>query len=258
MGCGSGKTAKKYAEPMLAAGSPTYPESTNQPAAKDEPLAASNEPTAAGKSDAKVELSAKEDAIDLTLDGEEDDFEAAIRWLELLNTKQLRSIFETADLDHSGFLDLKELKSLIFPGSDKAAAADNLSVAKMFAQMDRNCDGKIGCGELVSYFITRKQKLLEVSGADRRQIAVAFSAADADQNGSLSLAELEHLFGSETPEEKLLINATFALLDTNGDGHLSVLEFSKLYGAELLREARSIEVQGSMDAGDDEEAMSLT
>jgi len=155
----------------------------------------------------------------------------------------LRRSFEEADVDRNGFLQLEELRALLFPKGQVESTQDSASLAKVFAQMDKNNDGKVRCAEFVSYILQTKKCLSSVpSDADKRQIAEAFASADADSGGSISLAEFEVLLGSSTTEEKSLVKKAFEALDTNRDGCLSIVEFSRVYGKELLQVSKVTEV----------------
>ncbi|CAE7247328.1 CML14 [Symbiodinium natans] len=186
------------------------------------------------------------------LKGEEPDLPAVVRSLQLLNAQALREIFQKADMNKRGFLRLADIRRILFP--DSAETLDNgLAVVKVFAQMDKNSDGKIHCGEFVSYIMSTKRRLsVTASSADKRQIAAAFSAADADANGSISMEEFEHLFGANTASDQQMLQSAFDAVDKNKDGTVSMVELAKVYGKELVQEAKGLDVSGSMDAGDDE------
>ncbi|CAE7256084.1 unnamed protein product [Symbiodinium pilosum] len=186
------------------------------------------------------------------LKGEEPDLPGVVRSLQLLNAQALREVFQKADVNKRGFLRLADIRRILFP--DSADSLDNgLAVVKVFAQMDKNSDGKIHCGEFVSYIISTKRRLsLTASSSDKRQIATAFSAADADANGSISMEEFEHLFGANTASDQQMLQNAFDSVDKNKDGSVSLVELAKVYGKELVHEAKGLDVSGSMDAGDDE------
>lgn len=184
--------------------------------------------------------------IDIALDGEEDEFTDVLSGLKLLSAKELREVFKSADVDRSGHIQLGELQSLLFP---KAALQCNLTVAKVFAQMDRSKDGKVSCGEFVAFILDRKKKLSAAgfsqgaSAEDKKRIAAAFSAGDTDGSGALSLEELQRSLCCETDEEREIVRRSFEALDSNGDGTLSVVEFAKMYGQDLVQESKGIEVE---------------
>jgi len=183
------------------------------------------------------------------LDGEEEDFVDTIAGLRLLSAKQLRVVFQEADVDRNGCLRLDELRALLFPvGSPSRAGsgeAGNSAIAKIFAQMDKNTDGKIGCAEFVSYLLQAKKCLSSVpSSAEKQHIARCFSKVDEDSSGNVSRAEMENMLGAANDEERKLVDRAFASVDENSDGVISVPEFSRIYGIELMKEARgNVEVE---------------
>lgn len=182
--------------------------------------------------------------LHLAFSGDEPDIVDVTAGLRLLSAKALRSAFEEADVDKNGYLQLEELRKLLFPdGVEIVSEEQSASVAKMFAQMDKNSDGKVRCGEFVSFVLTTKKCISSVAtDADKRQIAEAFEKADVDKRGNLTLANFEELLGAITEEERALVKKTFDAVDTNGDGCLSILEFSRVYGKELLQESKTTEV----------------
>jgi len=178
--------------------------------------------------------------ISFTGDGS-DEVDIAAR-LRLLDAKALRSAYEAADLDKNGYLQLEELKLLFFP-SGSVSAAESAGLAKMFAQMDKNNDGTIRCGEFVAFLISTKKNISTVAtAADKKQIASAFDKADTDKTGSLSLANFQELLGASTEEEKSMVKKAFDAVDIDGNGALSVVEFSRVYGKELLATSKETEV----------------
>lgn len=193
--------------------------------------------------------------IRLDFTGEEPDFDTVVSGLQLLDAKALRNAYEEADLDKNGYLQLDELRKLLFPKG--AACHDGSSaLAKSFAQMDKNNDGKVRCSEFVSYILQTKKLLSSVpTDADKRQIAEAFEKADTDKGGSVSLSEFQVLLGTNTEEEKSLVRKAFETLDTNHDNCLSVVEFSRVYGKELLQASKVTEVMWAEldDDGDEED-----
>jgi len=152
-----------------------------------------------------------------------------------------------------GFLRLGDIRQLLFP-ADAPSVDTNLAVVKVFAQMDKNSDGKIHCGEFVSFVMGFKRRLAstQASGSDKKQIAAAFSAADADASGSISAEEFIHMFGAESLDEQQMLRDVYASVDKNNDGMVSVVELAEVYGKELVKETKGVEVSGSMDAGADE------
>mmetsp|Transcript_95744 Transcript_95744/g.298142 ORF Transcript_95744/g.298142 Transcript_95744/m.298142 type:complete len:361 (-) Transcript_95744:2-1084(-) len=194
--------------------------------------------------------------IDIALDGNEPDLTDVISGLSFLSAKQLRAFFESADVDQSGHLQLSELQAALFPHATTSSQSA-VTVAKVFAQMDKNKDGKVMCGEFVAYLLQRKKRItLTASDADKRQIAAAFGNADGDADGNVTLEELQSLLRCETEEEKEIARSCFLSLDRDCNGELSAAEFGRLFGKELLQVARGVEVQWSAvpdepDSGDD-------
>lgn len=177
--------------------------------------------------------------FELDFDGDESDLAQIFEGLKMLGTKGLRKLFTEADIDKNGCLQLAELKQVVFPDGN----VDSIALSKIFAQMDKNSDGKVRCGEFVSYVIEAKRRLDTVATAsDKQQIVGAFSQADSDNDGCISLVELEKLLGVETEDERRLVEKCFTGCDKNSDGGLCMLEFARLYGKELVKEA-GVEVE---------------
>jgi Ca2+-binding EF-hand superfamily protein len=182
--------------------------------------------------------------IDINLDGAEPDLTDVVTSLQSLNSKQLRDVFQAADVGKKGHLRLGEIQSLLYPQGKAAAGANAVTVAKVFAQMDKSKDGKVTCGEFISYLIARKKGLSTApTDADKRHIATAFNEADRNSDGNITVEELERLLSCTTEEEKQLVRRCFEAADKNSDGKLSIVEFSRIYGKELVQEAKGIEVE---------------
>jgi Ca2+-binding EF-hand superfamily protein len=180
--------------------------------------------------------------LHLSFTGEESDFLDITSRLRLLDSKALRHAYEEADIDKNGFLQLEELRRLLFP-SDEITPETSTSLAKVFHQMDKNKDGKVRCSEFVSYLLTTKKCMSSVpSEADKREIANAFALGDTDKSNRISLEEFEVLLGVISEDEKLMVRKAFDALDADADGTLSITEFSRIYGKELLQAAKVIEV----------------
>ncbi|CAJ1331294.1 unnamed protein product [Effrenium voratum] len=194
------------------------------------------------------------DLSDLTFDleGGEPDLPQLLQSLQLLNTQALREVFQQADVSKRGFLRLGDLRRLLFP--ENVQSTDNsMAVVKVFAQMDKNGDGKIHSAEFVSFVIGAKRRIsTTASDADKRVMANAFSHADADSDGRISMEEFEHLFGANTDFDRRMLQSVFDSVDKNQDGCVSMVELARVYGKELLQDAKGIQVAGSMDAGDEE------
>ncbi|CAE8624109.1 unnamed protein product, partial [Polarella glacialis] len=203
---------------------------------------------------AKEEKSADaEDLMQLLFDGEESDLIDCVAGLRIMNARQLRDVFQGSDVSKKGFLNLKDLRQLLYPKS--IFATDSIqAVAKVFLQMDKNSDGKIHCGEFVSHILTAKNILSTVpTDADKRSIASAFSVGDADKSGSIGLEEFEKMLGPETDEDREMVKLVFASIDADASGAISVVEFAHIYGKELVKQTHGMEVKGSMHIADAEE-----
>lgn len=188
------------------------------------------------------------------LEGEEPDLPDVVSGMRMLSATKLREMFQNADVSKRGHLLLGDIRRLLFP--DLAdSVTNNFAVVKVFAQMDNNGDGKIHCGEFVSYIMRAKQTLSRrASDSDKKHMASAFSMADADHSGTITVTEFEKMFGAETASEQALLHSAFSAVDVNEDGSVSMLELAKVYGKELVKETKGIEVVGGMNAGDDEES----
>ena len=187
----------------------------------------------------------------LNLEGEEPDLPDLLSSLKAMNTHGLREVFQKADVSKRGFLRLNDIRKLLFP-SNVQSENDQLAVVKIFAQMDKNSDGKIHCGEFVSYILEGKRRISRTaSAADKRQMATAFGNADANADGRISMEEFERLFGANTDFDREMLRNVFDSVDRNKDGTVSVVELAEVYGKELIQEAKGITVSGGMDGGDD-------
>ncbi len=111
----------------------------------------------------------------------------------------LRTVFNTADADHSGGLSLAEAMN----------ARQGLTQA-LFSQLDGNADGQVTPEEI---------NLLIPMDVTVQDLVSAFATADADHSGGLSEAE----FGAALPG---LTHDQFVQLDTNGDGQLTLDELN--------------------------------
>lgn len=135
--------------------------------------------------------------LSLSFTGEEHDLYDVTNQLRILDVKALRQAYEEADLDRNGFLQLEELRQLLFPNGFFAGSEESSSLVKAFAQMDKNNDGKVRCGEFVSYLLATKKCLSSVpSDADKKDIAEAFAKSDTNKDGRISTTELEALLGA--------------------------------------------------------------
>lgn len=191
--------------------------------------------------------------FELELEGEEPDLPDVVSGLRLLSAAKLREMFQNADVSKRGHLLLDDIRRLLFPHMANSTT-NNFAVVKVFAQMDKNGDGKIHCGEFVSYIMRTKDALSRwASDADKTHIASVFSMADADWSGTITVEEFEKMFGAETASEQALLHSAFSAVDVNGDGSVSIIELAKVFGKELVKETKGIEVRGSMMAGDDDE-----
>lgn len=145
-----------------------------------------------------------------------------------LSQKELKTLFEDADVDKSGHVSLAELKKLMYPDG----AADDAQVLFTFTQMDKNSDGKVKVSEFVSFVVFCKMGK-RTKEADEKAIMKAFEAKDKDGDSQLSLDEICSGLGCETDEEKQMAESLFGRLDQDKNGQVSLHEFAALYGTAL-------------------------
>jgi len=194
-----------------------------------------------------VAIALEDLGVDIMLDGNEPQIEDVLAAFEGMSTKKLRETFESADLDRNKSLQLGELQRLLFPSATTDESA--MVVAKVFALMDKNRDGKISCAEFTSYMLAWKKHLAPVAtAAERKRIAATFRAGDVDSSGGLSIDELEQMLQCTTPSEKQIVEVCFDRLDKDGDGNVSLKEFCALFGKNLMKEAKGIEVEWNPQA----------
>eukprot|EP00746_Dinoflagellata_sp_MGD_P167704 gnl/MRDRNA2_/MRDRNA2_98550_c0_seq1.p1 gnl/MRDRNA2_/MRDRNA2_98550_c0~~gnl/MRDRNA2_/MRDRNA2_98550_c0_seq1.p1 ORF type:complete len:275 (-),score=94.25 gnl/MRDRNA2_/MRDRNA2_98550_c0_seq1:23-847(-) len=145
-----------------------------------------------------------------------------------LNQKELKSLFDKADVDKSGHVSVAELKQLMYPDGN----ADDAQVVFTFAQMDKNSDGKVKVSEFVGFVVFSKMDK-KPKEADEKAIMNAFQAKDKDGDSMLSLDEICSGLGCETDEEKQMAESLFKRLDADANAQVSLHEFAALYGTEL-------------------------
>jgi Ca2+-binding EF-hand superfamily protein len=159
-----------------------------------------------------------------------------------MTSRDLREIFQRADLDESGFLTLTELEDLMRSRGDLAP------VARIFAQIDNNHDGRVSAAEFISYILRTKAAM-----GKTEDIRKAFTAADADGSGTISLEELEKMLGAKTKKEKANVRKAFAEMDQNGDGVLQMDEFARFFGQELVTPTLEVEITAVSDTESESE-----
>ncbi|CAK9026592.1 Probable calcium-binding protein CML18 (Calmodulin-like protein 18) [Durusdinium trenchii] len=116
----------------------------------------------------------------LDIQGEEPDLSELLERLQQMNAQALREVFQKADVNKKGFLKLNQIRTVLFPANVQTED-QQLAVVKVFAQMDKNSDGKIHCGEFVSYILEGKRRASRsATASDKRQMACAFASADAE------------------------------------------------------------------------------
>lgn len=145
-----------------------------------------------------------------------------------LSQKELKTLFDQADVDKSGHVSIAELKKIMYPDGN----ADDAQVVFTFTQMDKNSDGKVKVSEFVSFVVFTKMGK-RPKEADQNQILKAFQAKDKDSDSQLSCDEICEGLGCETDEEKQMAVSLFKRLDADGSGSVSLHEFASLYGTEL-------------------------
>lgn len=174
----------------------------------------------------------------LDIGGEEPDLPDLLSSLRAMNAQALREVFQRTDVSKRGFLQLNDIRRVLFP-SNVQSESDNLAVVKVFAQMDKNSDGKVHCGEFVSYILEGKRRVSRTaSAADKRQMATAFAKGDANADGRISMEEFERLFGAQTDFDREMLRNVFESVDQNQDGAVSIVELAEVYGKELIQEAK--------------------
>jgi Ca2+-binding EF-hand superfamily protein len=159
-----------------------------------------------------------------------------------MTSRDLREIFQKADLDESGFLTLTELEDLMRSRGDLAP------VARIFAQIDNNHDGRVSAAEFISYILRTKAAM-----GKTEDIRKAFTAADADGSETISLEELEKMLGAKTKKEKANVRKAFAEMDQNGDGVLQMDEFARFFGQELVTPTLEVEITAVSDTESESE-----
>lgn len=145
-----------------------------------------------------------------------------------LSQKELKNLFDQADIDKSGHVSVAELKKLMYPDGN----ADDAQVMFTFAQMDKNGDGKVKVSEFVSFVVFSKMGK-KPKEADENAVIKAFEAKDKDGDSQLSIDEVCSGLGCETDEEKEMAQSLFKRLDKDANGQVSLHEFAALYGTEL-------------------------
>eukprot|EP00913_Durusdinium_trenchii_P033262 g31139.t1 len=129
----------------------------------------------------------------LDIQGEEPDLSELLERLQQMNAQALREVFQKADTEDQ-----------------------QLAVVKVFAQMDKNSDGKIHCGEFVSYILEGKRPL----GRNEEPPTTLTPRSASSESSNL------------TDFDRQMLRQTFAKVDRNQDGAVSLVELAELYGKE--------------------------
>jgi Ca2+-binding EF-hand superfamily protein len=184
-------------------------------------------------------------------------------------------IMSVADTNGDGSLSLSEVENALgmstASGTDSTSGANSASgtdsssgadaLAQAFAQIDTNGDGEISQQELTNALAAQNGSqgaqgaqgvhgahhgghhhhgASGASGADSTSstdlASQLLGAADSNQDGSLSLTEVESALGvSAGSSDATSLSTAFNSLDTNGDGQLSASEISA--GIDAFRQA---------------------
>ena len=133
---------------------------------------------------------------------------------------ELRQIFETIDIDHSGKLSRGEL----IDGLSKQMPAEEAVdlVDSILKEADSDHSQTIDYSEFVAASSLQKQVL------SRKMVETAFQVLDRDRNGKLSVKELMALLGEAVQGGEEALKLLIAQADTNKDGELSLAEFTEL------------------------------
>lgn len=148
-----------------------------------------------------------------------------------LSQKELKQLFEKADVDKSGHMSLTELRNLIYPDGD----SNDAEIIKTFTDMDKNGDGKIKISEFVSFVVFCKSGKTS-QGSEEKTLRDSFSKRDSNKDTQLSLDELYSSLGCETDEERSIVSSVFDGLDVDKSGTVSLQEFAVLFGHKLAPE----------------------
>jgi Ca2+-binding EF-hand superfamily protein len=158
----------------------------------------------------------------------------------------LRRIFEEADDDHSGSIDMREFRvALSSPEIQEEMKNLGLNISDvglLFRQMDADGSGSATLDEMCAGFVKMK---LAMSGMERAlaYIERTFEQADADGSGFLSQEEFLNFFTKESVKKKLTslgIDAEdhediLGFIDGDGDGNVSLEEL--MHGFLSVRDA---------------------
>eukprot|EP00929_Paragymnodinium_shiwhaense_P117628 TRINITY_DN8849_c0_g1_i1.p1 TRINITY_DN8849_c0_g1~~TRINITY_DN8849_c0_g1_i1.p1 ORF type:complete len:541 (+),score=124.39 TRINITY_DN8849_c0_g1_i1:60-1625(+) len=146
--------------------------------------------------------------------------------LDDVNIKRLREIFMTIDANGDGMLSLRELEE----GLKKAGLGNSEDTRQLFMSIDQDQSGSIGYTEFLAAMVDQKNFLNDEACWH------AFKVFDADDNGCISVEELQQML-QDNPDVSSQVNSStkgnvsdealrlFKQADTNGDGQIDFQEF---------------------------------
>lgn len=136
------------------------------------------------------------------------------------DAEELRQIFQTMDIDHSGKLSRGELIDGLSRQMSPEEAVD--LVDSILKETDADHSQTLDYSEFVAASSLQKQML------SRKMVETAFQVLDKDKSGTLNVKELMALLGEAVQGGEAALKQLIAQADTNKDGELSLKEFTEL------------------------------
>jgi calcium-dependent protein kinase len=136
------------------------------------------------------------------------------------DAEELRQIFQTMDIDHSGKLSRGELIDGLSRQMSPEEAVD--LVDSILKEADTDHSQTLDYSEFVAASSLQKQML------SRKMVETAFQVLDKDKSGTLNVRELMALLGEAVQGGEAALKLLIAQADTNKDGELSLKEFTEL------------------------------